>query len=253
MLVDEVFGQDVMTEEKGDDGLDLVTTIDRNMQARLTIELERILSGSVALGEEEFANYAGAAPVWLVDPLDGTVNFVAGLPAFSVSVALLRDGQPVLSAVYDVPNNTMYSAIKGTGSWCDGALIRPKKHGARLAIVSSGLLANLTNEAPETLSSLLNSFKLRNFGSQALHLCYVAMGSVRLVASREAKGWDDIAGALIAQEAGMKYGHYKDYSTKPAFDENQHSICTHPEAFEQFRAVFACSLPDTLPNLRSDR
>lgn len=238
-LVQEVLQQEVVTEDKGSDGLDLVTSVDLAMQARLTTELAALLPGSVVVGEEEYAAYDGDAPVWLVDPLDGTVNFVAELPAYSVAVVLLMAGQPVLAAVYDIPQGDLYSAQAGQGARLNGAPLTRRTHKARLAVVSSGLLKDLASTDPAALVALLDGYKLRNFGSQALHLCYAAAGRVALVASREAKGWDDLAGALIAQEAGLAYGSYLPAPHPRPMDRDQHSLCTAPELFGDLTPLFA--------------
>jgi myo-inositol-1(or 4)-monophosphatase len=249
-LVAEVFAQDVITEDKGSDGLDLVTSIDLAMQARLVTELAALWPGSVVVGEEDYAAQEGDAPIWLVDPLDGTVNFVADLPAYGVAVVLLVAGRPVLAAVYDVPQGDLYSAEAGRGARLNGAPLRRRSHKARLAVVSSGLLKDLATRAPEALAELLEQFKLRNFGSQALHLCYAAAGRVCLVASREAKGWDDLAGALIAQEAGLLYGSYAppaDRSPRP-MDQDQLSLCAPADLFDRTTSVFArAAAPQAAP------
>ena len=240
-LVQEVFAQKVDIHDKGDDGLDLVTSVDLAMQARLEQELVALLPGSAVVGEEGYADHKGEGPVWLVDPLDGTVNFVAELPAYGVAVVLLEAGQPTLAAVYDIPQRDLYSAEAGQGARLNGVALERRSHKARLAIVSSGLLKDLASTAPEALAELLDNFKLRNFGSQALHLCYAAAGKVSLVASREAKGWDDLAGALIAQEAGLTYGSYAPQDPPPAMDRNQLSLCAAAELFEIYTPLFARS------------
>lgn len=241
-LVDEVFSTPFDVAAKGRDGLDFVTSIDLAMQAQLETALPVLLPGSRVVGEEDFAGMApGPEPVWLVDPLDGTVNFVAGLPSYAVAVVLIRDGAPVLSAVRDIPRGLTYSARAGGGAFCDGAPLERRNHAARLAILSSGLLHDLTRYSPETLARFLSGYKLRNFGSQALHLCYAAAGHVTLVASREAKGWDDLAGALIAREAGLVYGHYGITDT-PATESNQYSLCAPADIFEDHATEFSRSV-----------
>jgi myo-inositol-1(or 4)-monophosphatase len=172
--------------------------------------------------------------------LDGTVNFVAGLPCYGIAVVLIQNDAPVLAAVFDVPNQTMYSAIAGQGAFVDAAPLVRTDHAASLAIVSSGLLADLASNAPDALAGLLQKFKLRNFGSQALHLCYAAAGRVSLVASKEAKGWDDMAGALIAREAGLTFGHYG--ATPTALDQNQYSLCAASDIFTTLAPAFARSI-----------
>ncbi|MCB1396689.1 MAG: inositol monophosphatase [Rhodobacter sp.] len=226
---------------KGGDGIDLVTSIDFALQERLVHDLEALLPGSTAVGEEGYAEpAAGSGPVWIVDPLDGTVNFVAGLPAYAISVALLIDGQPVLAAVHDIPHRCTYTALAGDGAFLDGAALTRRTTAARLAVLSSGLLADLASCDPATLGAVLRRFKLRNFGSQALHLCHAAAGHVAMVASREARGWDDLAGALIAREAGLIYGSYLPDPTRRPGDE-QYSLCAPADLFDHYALTLAAS------------
>lgn len=241
-LVADLFSDAAQVDQKGADGLDFVTALDLSLQAQLETDLAALLPGSRVVGEEGFAKAAlsDTGDIWLVDPLDGTVNFVAGLPAYAVAVALIRDGQTVLAAVHDIRQSCTYSALAGGGARRDGKNMSPKHHPARLAVVSSGLLKDLAGRDPGTLTELLDQFKLRNLGCQSLHLCLAAAGAVAMVASREAKAWDDIAGALIAREAGLKYGHYSG-NAAPAPDADQYSLCCHPTTFDTYAGMLARS------------
>ncbi|ODR88364.1 hypothetical protein A8M32_25480 [Sinorhizobium alkalisoli] len=229
--------------DKGGDGLDLVTSLDLAVQAYLVARLPRLLEHSVACGEEEFQAFTGADRlIWLIDPLDGTVNFAAGLPFFAISVALLVDGETALAAVWDAPNDCVYSAVKGQGAFLgDELLVQPAKR-SQLAALSSGLLQDLARHHPHGLAELLRSYKVRNLGSQALQLCYAATGALSFVASREAKGWDDAAGALIATEAGLKYGTYRD--GRRAVEADQFSLCAAQAEFSALAKIFgkSCAL-----------
>ncbi|WP_171212884.1 inositol monophosphatase family protein [Ruegeria sp. HKCCA5426] len=239
--VKEVFNERPEIWSKGSDGLDLVTSLDLNMQKLLEVRLPELLPGSAVVGEEDYRPHEGSGPLWLVDPLDGTVNFVAGVPVYSVAVVLIVDGEPALSAVYDIVQNDLYSAQSGSGALLNGAVLHPAPGQSKLAVVSSGLLKDFATVAPDALAQLLTEFKLRNFGSQALHLCYAATGKVSLVASREAKGWDDMAGALIAQEAGLRYASYDPGAASVPLDNDQKSLCAPPETFEKHKPLFARS------------
>ncbi len=243
-VAEHIFTDRFSTVEKGQDGLDLVTSVDFAAQAALEEALPRLLPGSQVVGEEGFAEATGSAPFWLVDPLDGTVNFVAGLPSYAIAVVLVESGTPVLAAVYDVPHKRTYSAVLGGGAFLDGTPLVPRPRVAKLAVASSGLLRDLTEQSPQTLGKLLQDFKLRNFGSQALHLCYAAAGNLSLVASREAKGWDDMAGALIAREAGLTYGAYHlPAQGRPKINADQFSLCAPAPLFENYAPLLALSQP----------
>ena len=227
---------------KGDDGLDLVTSIDLAAQRRLEVALPGLLPGSVVLGEEGFAALPAPVPLlWLVDPLDGTVNFVAGLPVYAVAVVLLASGAPVLAAVQDVPRGLCYSARRGAGAFVGAAPLRHRPTPARLCALSSGLLRDFARTDPRTLGELLAGWKVRNLGSQALQLCHAAEGHLGFVASREARAWDDLAGALIATEAGLCYGSYA--PGPAAVDQPQSSLCAPPALFAELSPVLSRSLP----------
>lgn len=220
--------------------LDIVTSVDLSVQAELSERLPELLPGTEVLGEEgKQLVPRGDQPHWLVDPLDGTVNFVAGLPCYAVSVALVVEGRAVLSAVLDVKRDTLYSALSGGGAFSNGVAFARRTSAAALAVLSSGLVSDLVAKAPMALEELLKCYKLRNLGSQSLHLCYAAKGHFSLVASREAKGWDDVAGALIAEESGLRYGHYSGTDHPMAAD--QFSLCTAQSCFDRLAGLLSQS------------
>jgi myo-inositol-1(or 4)-monophosphatase len=222
--------------DKDDSGLDLVTSKDLEIQQFLEASLPEILPGSTVAGEEGFQESVIAnlkSPVWLVDPIDGTVNFANGLPIFAISIALLSEGKAVLAGVLDVRHAMLFSAVRGKGAWLNGKKLEPENRQSRLVGMSSGLVSDLAANAPETLANLLCRYKLRNLGSQALQLCYAAAGFLRWTASREAKGWDDLAGALIARESGLDYGFYGPRAN--GIGEDQHSLCAPKSEFEELR------------------
>src|SRR5262249_46323974 len=106
---------------------DLVTVADIAAERALTAALTRLLPGSVAVGEETVAADPGAigalggeAPVWIIDPIDGTVNFASGNPVFGVMIALFMGGETVMSWIYDPVKHRMATAARGEGAWQDG-------------------------------------------------------------------------------------------------------------------------------------
>ncbi|WP_432691140.1 inositol monophosphatase family protein [Pseudooceanicola sp. C21-150M6] len=242
-LAAEMFATSAEVQSKGDSGLDFVTSLDLSLQARLSADLAAMCPGSAVTGEEGFTGAAlgGAGDHWLVDPLDGTVNFVAGFPNYAIAVALLRDGVPVLAAVHDVVRGQTFSAHKGAGAFLNGAPVVRRDHQASLAVMSSGLLRDLAERDPASLSEILQSAKLRNLGCQSLHLCYAAAGHLSFVASREAKAWDDLAGALIAREAGLQYGHYTGAAAPPPAAD-QYSLCAPAGQFSDLAGRLAGSV-----------
>jgi len=203
------FGQ-VGSRPKGD--FDLVTSADLNTEEFLKTEILQHYPTHQIIAEETLQtnpslndNYC-----WVIDPLDGTVNFALGIPFFSISLVLLVENKPVLGWVYDPIHKELFHAQKGKGSFLNSQPLqidhipdtRPLPVGG-----SSGLLDQMMRtDSSDSLSLIIQRFgKLRILGSQALHLCYVAAGHLRAAVSWESKLWDDAAGALIAQEAGAYY------------------------------------------------
>lgn len=140
---------------------------------------------------------------WCIDPIDGTSNFVHGLPYFAVSVALLREGRSLLGVVYDPVADEMFAAESGKGAYLNGEML----HG-RMAMASmSQSLANvdlkrLEPRLAERLATRPPFASQRNFGASALDWCYTAAGRYDLYLHGGQKMWDYAAGSLILSEAG---------------------------------------------------
>ena len=186
---------------------DPVTEADTASEALLRRGLKEAFPRFAVLGEE-----GGLAPgdaahdaCWVVDPLDGTLNYDSGLCGVAVSVALLRNGNPVAGWVLDAIHGNMYSAGLGTGAFVDGEPLRPLPGRETRAVgVSSQLMLRLAEAG--LAEEFLHGFgKLRIVGSQALHLCWAAEGRLAAALNWEARLWDDAAAALVLAEAGGRY------------------------------------------------
>jgi myo-inositol-1(or 4)-monophosphatase len=162
-----------------------------------------------AIVSEESAATAGATGVrWLVDPLDGTVNYLYGLPQYAVSIAAEIGGELVCGVVLDVVRRVEYSAIRGGGAWRDGEPINCS-HQADLSqsLVATGFnyeVALRTVQARAIATVLPAVRDIRRMGSAALDLCAVASGGVDAFFEAGMHEWDWAAGALIAREAGAR-------------------------------------------------
>ncbi|MEM7352102.1 MAG: inositol monophosphatase, partial [Acidobacteriota bacterium] len=190
---------------------DLVTNADLAAEDFLAAEIGRRFPDHRLLAEESSARKPQAldGPCWVIDPLDGTVNFAGSVPFFSVSLALLVDGEPTVGVVYDPLHEELFSAERGAGARLNGELL-VRAEPPPLVGGSSGLLAWCARHRPAALEELLEDVgKLRIFGSQALHLCYAAAGRLAAAVSFEACLWDDVAGALIVREAGLRYTDFE--------------------------------------------
>ncbi len=210
LLVD--FGR-IDSEPKGD--FDLVTRADLEIEAFIKTEIQNCYPTHQIIAEESCLP-GTSEPLnefcWVVDPLDGTVNFALGAPFFCVSVALLYKGYPLLGWVYDPVRQELFHARQGKGSFVNNKSLFVEANPQLPLLIggSSGFLKwSLESGSAVPLLSLLEQFgKVRILGSQALHLCYVAAGRLQGAISWEGRLWDDAAGALIAQEAGANYTNF---------------------------------------------
>ncbi len=157
------------------------------------------------LAEEGGENEIKRHGVWIVDPLDGTVNFSHGHPHFCVSIAWLWQGETVVGVIYDPLRDELFSAIRGRGAFCNGKAV----HVAGTANMHHAMVAvGFGKSAPEAfVTTDANSLgasvqKLRISGSAALDLAYVACGRLDGYAETQVYVWDLAAGALIVEEAG---------------------------------------------------
>ncbi|MEY4177859.1 MAG: hypothetical protein RLY70_1433 [Planctomycetota bacterium] len=193
---------------------DLVTEADVASQA----EIRRILLGAFPdhefLGEEDEPTSADGRPrataldafCWIVDPLDGTANYVHGLQSFAVSIALRTSGRTVAGTVFDPILKECYSATAGDGATCNRQSIRPSTC-RRLdqAMVAASFSPKITRDSLEVirfLEVLEQCQSIRRLGSCALNLCYVAAGRLDAYWTTSVKAWDAAAGILLVEEAG---------------------------------------------------
>ncbi|WP_426184943.1 inositol monophosphatase family protein [Microbacterium sp. TWP3-1-2b2] len=190
---------------------DIVTEADREVEALIRARLSAERPGDGFLGEESGGGDGTTGVTWVVDPIDGTVNYAYGLPAYSVSVAAVEGGadpntwRPLAAAVYAPVLRELFTAGRGEGAWRDGM---------RLAVTAEtpagALLATGFGYDPATHDGDLLTVRqimplardLRRIGSAALDLSYVAAGRLDGYFERGLKPWDFAAGALLVAEAG---------------------------------------------------
>ncbi len=193
---------------------DPVTIVDTETERLLRDRLAELRPGEHVLGEEGGGtsdDSAGGA-TWVVDPIDGTVNFVYGLPAYVVSVAVQIDGQSVAGAIANVVDGAMYSAARGHGAHVrHGDVIAPLRcsqvNELSMSLVGTGFgyEPQLRQRQAEVLAKLLPQVRdIRRLGSAALDLCLVAAGRLDAYFEDNLNVWDWAAGALIAAEAGAR-------------------------------------------------
>jgi len=149
---------------------------------------------------------------WVIDPLDGTTNYVHGVPHYCVSVALIERGRPLVGAVLDPLGDECFSARRGSGAWLNGKLIRTSPVGdLAQALVAASFAAKVeapSAEVDQFVAALLACQAVRRTGSAALNLAYVAAGRFDAFWALSTKAWDIAAGVLLVQEAGGVATHW---------------------------------------------
>ena len=186
----------------------LCTEADIAAQNALTKKLQAILNVPV-LGEEMTAAEqralweTGQDGIWCIDPIDGTSNFVRGLPYFAVSVALVREGRSVLGVVYDPVANEMFSAEHGKGAFLNSEKLVGREAAVTLdQALASVDLKRLKKKLVTQLATNPPYSSQRNFGASALDWCYTAAGRYDIYLHGGQKLWDYAAGLLVLQETG---------------------------------------------------
>jgi myo-inositol-1(or 4)-monophosphatase len=199
------FGLHLQVDHKG--VIDLVSEADRQSEKFLLDTIRTHFPGDRIIAEES-GELAGAADrVWYIDPLDGTVNYVHGIPIYSVSIAYAEASDLRLSVVYDPSRDECFSAEFGRGAWLNDEPIHPSAtsdldHALLVTGFPYDIRTNPDNNLDHYAHLALHSQGVRRLGSAALDLCYVACGRFDGFWELRLKAWDMAAGALVACQAG---------------------------------------------------
>jgi myo-inositol-1(or 4)-monophosphatase len=232
-------------EEKHLNGL--VSYVDRTAEEMLVERLGRLLPEAGYITEEGTVEAREADLKWIIDPLDGTTNFLHGVPHYSISVALQKGGELVLGIVHHVPLDEHYTAWAGGGAWCNGERIAVStRTPLRQALVVTGFPYHNFSRADgwfHALRSFLQGARaLRRYGSAALDLAYVARGRFEIFYEYGLNSYDVAAGTLLVREAG---GQAVDFSGGANCVHGGEMLATNalvfPEALEIIKEAFPMS------------
>jgi len=176
---------------------------------------------------------------WIVDPLDGTTNFLHGLPHWAVSVGLEHKGKIVAGVIYDPCKDEMFLAEKGEGAWLNESRLRVSGRNKMIeSIFATGLPFGGRADLPEALQDLARIMPtcagVRRFGSAALDMAYVAAGRYEGFWERNLKSWDMAAGMIIVQESG---GLIEPLEPAGNVLEDGEVICANEAIFDKFSKV----------------
>ncbi|OHU75928.1 inositol monophosphatase family protein [Mycobacteroides chelonae] len=235
-----------VVHKKGD--RDLVTDADLEIQRQIIAHLSRATPGVDVLAEESAhrPDPAAAERLWVLDPIDGTSNFVHGLPLCAVSLALLEHGHPVVAVTRAPLLERTYHATKGGGAYLNGRPITASDTNTLdEAIVSlgdyaTGQGADERNQQRLALTGTLaaRAERIRMFGAATLDLAFVAEGATDACIIMSNKPWDTAAGTLIAAEAGA---HITDAHGNPHTHQSAATIATAPGITTQLAAIIETS------------
>ncbi|MEC3974693.1 inositol monophosphatase family protein [Amycolatopsis sp. H20-H5] len=197
-------GRVVRVDTKSAD-TDVVTAVDHESEQLVRARLAELRPGDAVLGEEGGGD-AGDGVTWVVDPIDGTVNFLYGLPWFAVSVAAQVDGVSVAGAVVEPVSGRVWTAARGQGAWLDGRpLTTSAPERLDLTLVGTGFAYKVDRRLRQArfAAGLVGRVRdIRRNGAASLDLCAVGAGWLDAYVEHGLGRWDWAAGALVASEAG---------------------------------------------------
>jgi myo-inositol-1(or 4)-monophosphatase len=196
-----------ITEFKG--RTDLVTETDKKSESIIIEEIQKYFPDHDIIAEESGMINNNSEYKWIIDPLDGTTNFVHGYPSFGISIGVVYKDEIICGIVKELPINYTYSAIKGKGASCNG---KPIVVSTVESLSESLLVTGFGYQHGEKWTANMELFKqltdktqgVRRLGAAAIDLCHVAIGKVDGYWEFDIKPWDISAGILIVQEAGGK-------------------------------------------------
>jgi myo-inositol-1(or 4)-monophosphatase len=192
---------------------DLVSYVDKETEKILVKGLKKILPQAGFIGEEGASEEGQDGLQWVIDPLDGTTNFLHGMPSYSISVALIQNKTVLVGVVYEINLDECFYAWKEGGAFMNGNKISISRvNELKKSLIATGfpyVLRGKTDEYFEIIKHMVNhSHGLRRLGSAAVDLCYVACGRFEAYFEFNLHIWDIAGGILIVQEAGGKITDY---------------------------------------------
>ncbi|HZJ07459.1 MAG TPA: inositol monophosphatase family protein [Nocardioidaceae bacterium] len=227
----------VEVAETKSSSVDIVTEVDKAAEALIFDRLLAARPGDGFMGEEGASSESTSGVTWIVDPIDGTVNFLYGIPQYSVSIAASTQGEVVAGVVLNVETGECYAATLGGGATCNDIPLRVREvvpMAQRLVVTGFSYVAGVRVRQAGAVASLLGRVRdIRRLGSAALDLCFVAAARADAYVEEGLNPWDMAAGGLIATEAGARL------ETRPGIGGRECVVCGPAEGFEELLQVVA--------------
>jgi myo-inositol-1(or 4)-monophosphatase len=199
--------------ERKSNQFDLVTHVDKYNEKYIQSEVAKIYPDHEYLGEEGASTTTSSGVRWIVDPIDGTLNYAHGLPIWCVSIGVEVNGVVECGAIYDPSRDELFTAMRGEGAFLNGEKISVSSvTDPGLSMYVTGFAYNIAdneNKAIERFEAFLRrGLVIRRLGSGALDFCYIACGRFDGFFEAQLAPWDGAAGSLLVREAGGRLTHY---------------------------------------------
>ncbi len=222
----------VKTDVKGRN--DFVTDIDRRAEQRIIETIQKTHPDHAFLGEESGEQGGNGDVQWIIDPIDGTTNFVRGVPHFAVSIAAQIKGKVEVAVVYDPVREELFTASRGSGAQLNGKRIRVSQaRDLEQTLLATGFPFRSATQFDQYMTIFGKLYPkcsdMRRAGSAALDLAYVAAGRFDGFWEFGLKWWDIAAGSLLVAEAG---GIISDFSGNPNFKNSDSLLAANPKIFK---------------------
>jgi myo-inositol-1(or 4)-monophosphatase len=220
---------------------DLVSYVDKEAEKQLVAQLHAVFPEAGFITEEGTNTTRGEVYNWVIDPLDGTTNFIHGLPVFAVSIGFMEQDEVVLGVVYEVNRKESFYAYKDGGAYCNGIPLKVSNAPTLSAsLISTGFpyyQFDLIDRYLDIMKSLMQkTHGLRRLGSAAVDLCYVAAGRSEGYFEYNLNSYDVAAGIILAQEAG---GMVTDFAGGRDYIFGRHVVATNHSIHEELMGVIA--------------
>ncbi|HDZ24312.1 MAG TPA: inositol monophosphatase [Desulfobacteraceae bacterium] len=231
------FGSAQHIRKKG--AINLVTDSDLQAEKAILQAIRNHFPSDQVIAEESGTEGKSNERVWVVDPLDGTTNFVHGYPFFAVSIALQLEGEIALGIVYNPYFEEYFEAVKGSGAFLNRRPITVSKvTDIGESLLATGFPYDIQDDADGVLELFGRFLKkaqgVRRPGSAALDLCYVACGRIDGFWEKGLEPWDTAAGAIIVREAG---GMLKTYRGSPYSPYEKSVVASNPALLEKMLGI----------------
>ena len=237
-LIREGFGKQFKVDFKTNK-INLVTEIDTASEKLITDFIKKKFPSHNILAEESGETNNSSEYLWVIDPLDGTTNFAHGLPIFAVSIGLQKNGETIAGVVYDVMQDIIYSAEKGSGATANSVKRKvSENNNLQHSLLVTGFPYNIKENPDKALERFTTLSKksrgIRRLGSAAIDFCYVATGVFDGFWEVHLNPWDICAGNLIVEEAG---GIVTDFDGKPIDIFTKRILCTNRKIHQKMIEV----------------